>query len=653
MEDAATTKGTLARLKVLGRVHVVADGTQDHETNTPSSARQLLAILAAAGPDGIDRDEAATELWGSDPPSSWKSALRNRVTAARKVAGPDAILSSSKRLRLADHIEVDSWGFLADVSCAEPSADEDLAFLRGEPFADVPASPRIRVHALQIEHARLAAIQHYVRTNTSPSPTALASLRDYHQQRASDPAVTAATIHAHRLAGMHDYDEAILAVARHACDVSDGEPDWLSQLASEPATPQPTAGTTSDPHDQGEAASREHLFLEAAHDDDWHLALEIAMTGLPMAERVFGDPERLRLLLAIPPEKLDQTREFLLSITVARHLSWAGNDDEAVQWSKRARTLASTPAESAKAFVTGAVVGDTLDERTPLPLPASFASAPNHAVNIHALQISLMSHWERSACADVEPLRERFTELVDESGDAYRRWHIMKLDSMQMLLQGEPKAAKAAARRAAEFAALVGIADGPSALMTQLTNAHWVHRGFSGIANIRLDFPDQHGQIVWRSLDAFYQGATDEGHAATALLANYNYDGRGLFAFPQLVLLASVVTDPDERQRIARRLKARSGTSAIWGTGSMHLGPVDRALAFVVDDAADRDMHLATAVLVADRQCTPLWQVVSRLDLAAAVGNQELVRQAESYATTGALRELLLHYRSPVLDRWR
>ncbi len=113
------------------------------------------------------------------------------------------------------------------------------------------------------------------------------------------------------------------------------------------------------------------------------------------------------------------------------------------------------------------------------------------------------------------------------------------------------------------------------------------------------------------------------------------------FSVPLLVALAPSIQDPALRAVVYKRLLGRTGTSAIFGAGLMHLGPVDRMCAHLTDDPHQQHEHLMAAIQVADLQHTRLWQVVCRREFAALSNDARFRDEAADLATTPALRELL------------
>jgi len=601
----------------------------------PRAAHHLIAVLAAAGQTGISRDELAHELWGSDLPGSWKSALRNRTTAARKALGTSSLLSSNGRHCFGPHVRVDSWDLIEHALNATVPGHE-FDFLDGEPLVDVPASKLKTAHAVRVREARIALIDQVLTSETRLSTRALQALRIYQREKQLDPAIAVVTVRAHMLANERKHAVSVVAGVKEAANERSETPPWVSDLE------QSLASTPPAETNPGAVGMRARLFDEAAHNKNWSLALEVAMEGGPEAERSDGDPDRLALLEQIPPDGLQTPLRFELALALFRQLTYVGRQDEARSWSDLLRELASTPNETLLSSIARFVVGDVEDERAPISLPDAFDDMPPTSVNMRSLQVVAMSHHERGSFEDAQVVQKRFTELVELRGEPYRRWHLLLLQSMNMFVDGRLEDARQASGAAFAFASLFNIFDAEKVHVGQLSNARLIDPNMPGIVDYENEYPASTSSSLSRALQAILRAQRTGDDAVDQFLRTY--DHRRLFAFAMVNLAAPHVRDPAVRAEIATRLRRRTGTSAIWGTGVLHLGPVDRNLARVVLDQSEIPGLLDNAVAVADRQQARLWQVVCRLDLAAVTEDDGARRQAEELAITPDLQDLLTTY---------
>lgn len=623
------------RVHILGPLRITGP---DGEIGVPQAAHHLLAVLAGAGHNGISREAMAGELWGHARPDSWMSALRNRTTAARKLLGPDTVLSSKGRYQFAPHVRVDSWDLIAhNIEPQDPS--NELHFLDGEPLIDIPASELTTAHAQRVREARVALIDQVVRAGRQLSTRGLQSLRIYQRENPLDPAIARLTVHAHLLADQPDHATSVVAGIREATKHADHPPAWLVQL-EQTLQPQPVAPPT--PSSTVEVRNR--LFATAARQENWSLAFEIAMEGLPEASRVEGDPERLALLESIPLTGLEPSLRFSLASALVRQMIYAGREAEARQWSRTSSELAATPREQLLSFITRAVVGDTEDQRAPIPVPEAFEDAPSEIINVRSLQVAVMSHLERASFDQASPLQQRFTELVETSADPYLRWHALLLQSMTKFVNGWFHEATEAATEAFDYASLFGIVDAEIGLIGQLSNARLIDPSLPGIDDYQGKYPTSASSSLSRALQAAAQAQRTGDDSVDKFLETYDYNSRLFFTFAVVNAVAPYVRSPNVRAEIAARLRERTGTASIWGTGVLHLGPVDRTLARVLQDSTQTPALLNDAIDIADQQHSCLWQVICRLDQAAATGEESWRHEAASLAVTPDLKRLLSTY---------
>src|SRR6478672_7286051 len=90
---------------------------RDEARPVPVTAQQkrslgLLAVLALAGRQGLQRERIETYLWPESSRPNAQHSLEQTVYAVRPALGSDFILSTGRDLRLnPDLVQVDVWGF--------------------------------------------------------------------------------------------------------------------------------------------------------------------------------------------------------------------------------------------------------------------------------------------------------------------------------------------------------------------------------------------------------------------------------------------------------------------------------------------------------------------------------------------------------------
>lgn len=642
-------KSVEVRISVLGPLQITS--AKADQAPPSRAVRRLIALIASAGADGISREELASELWGDSPPGSWKSAIRNRMTGARKVLGQDSILNQSGRFRFSDTVGVDSWQLIGHPLDAFDSERCELGFLEGEPLVGFEESPLLARHRTEIGDARAALVRSVVRDQGHElSSQAVQTLRRYQRKHPLDSLVTQETVRALLRAGERTQATEIVATVADLAETAPGDlPVWVTRLDDLIATetehgPHDQPGG-ADAEDQQAESARAELFATAATRGQWDIAAEIAMAGLPAAERSSGDPERLRLLEAIPVDELDESRRFALCTALTRHLVYAGRDLDAQQWARTTAILAQSPREQLIARVTASLVGESVDEFITSSLIELLDSASEEVGNTQSLHIAIVSHFEQASFEEAETVRRRFTTLLENSADQSRRWHLMLLESMSAFVKGDFELAAELSNRATQFAEVFGITEAELGSLGQQANAHWVHPGFPDAPETPMRYTANEASVLTRLVTAVRSAKHDGGAAVNSFVRSFNYRSGTIWTLPVLAAVACFITDDDLVPPIVDRLRPRSGTSAILGSGVLHLGPVDRILGQLTESSDDRLDHLRKAVDVADRQRTPLWQVICRLDLAKSTEDDQYRVQARAFATTPALQQIVREYR--------
>jgi DNA-binding SARP family transcriptional activator len=168
----------------LGRV-AVHNG--DEVNPLTGSGQRLLAVLVAAGPEGITAEKIAEEIWATRQPDPWRPALRMAVARLRKQL-PEHwdIVSASGSYRLVEGTGfVDAWR-LQEIAARRVDIDDaDIEWiLAGPPFDDVDSLEVVSSSAQSLQILQVSVIErfcHQQPKTVSPAASgALASLlRDH------------------------------------------------------------------------------------------------------------------------------------------------------------------------------------------------------------------------------------------------------------------------------------------------------------------------------------------------------------------------------------------------------------------------------------------------------------------------------------------
>lgn len=189
-------------VRCLGAV-CVAHG--EEETRVSKAQRRILALLTAAGSDGLSSPVFAEELWANRPfPTDWESAVRVAISRLRRAVPPGSLVRRDGRYRLDLSVaEVDVWRLLelAD-STATPSDREARSLLDGDAYPDLEPSPLLDDGARAVAAARIQLIERMVQAEhaswSTPTLHAAAALAS---RSPDSEALAVAAARLHRRAG--------------------------------------------------------------------------------------------------------------------------------------------------------------------------------------------------------------------------------------------------------------------------------------------------------------------------------------------------------------------------------------------------------------------------------------------------------------------
>lgn len=172
---------------------------------TPAS-QQLLALLVAAGPEGLTTDHLADELWGELLPNSWRASLRMAISRLRRVLSKEAVVVAQGRASLSlEGSAVDVWDLrhLADQGL-QGERPERLGHLLHSPrvYSGVEVSPAIEESLQRASAAQRSLISELVDLGGAPlSRDLLASLRMHAEADPFDSRLAQVVAKAHASAG--------------------------------------------------------------------------------------------------------------------------------------------------------------------------------------------------------------------------------------------------------------------------------------------------------------------------------------------------------------------------------------------------------------------------------------------------------------------
>ena len=148
----------------IGKVSAVVDSIGRPKALSPAK-RQLLAVLVAAGPEGLADTQVVEELWPETVAGTSAATLRMAVSRLRQDL-PEGSLEYRRgwcRLTLAPS-EVDVWA-IHELATSRPEAGQLVDIwpaMLGRPFAGTESTPFIRAAIAELAQARTALLQSFL-----------------------------------------------------------------------------------------------------------------------------------------------------------------------------------------------------------------------------------------------------------------------------------------------------------------------------------------------------------------------------------------------------------------------------------------------------------------------------------------------------------
>lgn len=157
-------------IRCLGAVGATHEG---EFTPMPPAQQRVIALLTAAGTDGLTTHEFGDELYVNDLPDKWEGAVRMAISRLRRALPVGAIDRSGGRYRLVlDADQVDVWALQRDPAEAPVANDLARTLLSGAPYAGLEPSPLLRTGADEIAAARVRLMRWMSeRANSWSAPT--------------------------------------------------------------------------------------------------------------------------------------------------------------------------------------------------------------------------------------------------------------------------------------------------------------------------------------------------------------------------------------------------------------------------------------------------------------------------------------------------
>jgi|GEM_PF-3203544 len=387
---------------------------------------------------------------------------------------------------------------------------------------------------------------------------------------------------------------------------------------------------------------RTEAFNAAAKQGQWDRALNAACSGLPGAERISGDRDRLALLEQIPATALtsDEKRRRLETVLV-RQRTFVGET--------KPRSLSGDSHEplqtAVEAFVNQGVIGRLPDCYEP---GTTFDDCQDPTLRARALQLQWLFDMERSSSPTSARVRRCLEEVTASCEDPVRGWHLRVSVTLDLRLRGEWNAADWLIEESLRHGDQHGVGDARIAEVAQRLFVPWVSGRLDTFDTGRFDNADDGASQLARALRTTVE--TVQQDAPTGSFETITRElcaTESLYTVPLLTIMAEAIAghaSPETGRLVYERLEPRAGTCAVLANGVVHAGPVDCALAQLADD--DRDRHLDAAIDTADHTGAVLWQVQTRLERAVdhsitSTERDRLLDEAANLATNTSLRKLV------------
>lgn len=394
---------------------------------------------------------------------------------------------------------------------------------------------------------------------------------------------------------------------------------------------------------------RATLFNDALRDGDHQAAFRAAVMGLPDAEMVDGDIERLNQLLAVHHDQLPRAARQQHATATIRQAVYAGRPNVAWYWRRRAEDLADAPDHHAATAHASWHLSDIRDgpefRRRQIDLALGNTSLSQMWQGLlHELRA--IDNYEAgdldAAAADYDIL----ANYAAEAGDVLRTWHHLMFRTTVAFDAGRWSEAEEIRTEAMAHAMRNNLMGGEGLYVAQHFHLSWVRDGHGALVDMFPNIPPEIGQTRFgqAALVESLRAAGDVDRAVQLggplvdqVLAAEHHSTLGVLAF-----LARFIAQTQSTQTIDRAvslLEPRSGTALLIGAGMASQGPVDRYLFQLTGDTS----YLDRGIAFSDGAEYRLWQVLLRVEHPAynADGGNLLSKQARNLADETDLTPLL------------
>jgi hypothetical protein len=370
---------------------------------------------------------------------------------------------------------------------------------------------------------------------------------------------------------------------------------------------------------------RQRAFDEAVAADDHLSAMSIAMSGLPEAERIDGDPIVVANLLRVDAQALDRAPRWKLMHQRARQLTIVGSVEGARSSAAQARQLADTPDEHLQAALCerfALSVTAAPSTRVALLDEAARWLDPNDiATKSELLVLRTLDLFEGGAHDASTSVHAELMQLSPQL-PPLRRWHSMLFGAMLSTSRGQMSAASQQRAAANEFGLVNGIAEHANAWLAGEFVDLWLARQLAGLRSaVGTGQLDPNGSVLAQAGAATVLDACGEHDEAAQLAIRV---ARSVLRSPvsqgmaALALVCEVLVSVDDehlKHDVRAMLACRGESFIVVGAGAATLGPVHRYFAMLEADPAEQSRYRSIALAAAQRARSLTWQAIALRDI--------------------------------------
>jgi tetratricopeptide (TPR) repeat protein len=377
---------------------------------------------------------------------------------------------------------------------------------------------------------------------------------------------------------------------------------------------------------------------KAQVDGDESLVLAAAISGLPEAELIDGDPKRIELLKSVRARRLTTADRVRHALAMSRQLLLAGFADQARRWADEAAAEGETVDDRAAAWLAVRHVESWVATEDYDGGFDDFDGITDLDLQTRVKQAEVVSSLIAGGLDRSDDLMRELKSLAARLGDPLRTWHAGLLECLILEEYGLFDAADRVGEATLNDGMLFGVAGAPAARAAQRTRRGWhlsqpgAYEGPGSPEAARLVT-----SLIARAglaVKLFHGGRRAEGLVVAEDVHESSAGSRFEPAVAGLLATLARHCSPKVCEGIHKTLTKRAGTAMVVGAGVGSLGPVEGLLAHLEESADERLELRRRAVKLADSWDAPVWRIRTRAYLAAETNDRSWLDEAADIAGT-------------------